>query len=236
AASPSTVRGPGTVRAGGAPGTRAPGVPGARPALRGQSAGRGGATAEPPRTAVAGEPAKTPSTTRAREPATVPGTTRVWSTARGRGIVKAPGIARAMGAGDARRVLLGAVGILDLVGQERREVGQLVQAGQAEALQEVRGRAVEDGAGLVFGARLLAQAAQGQGTHDRVTVDPPHGRDPRAADRLPVGDHGQRLQRGLGQPDLLPVADESLHHRCALLAGIEAPATRHLAQVEPPAL
>src|SRR5262245_33808465 len=226
---------PGTVRARGTARIRAPGVTGVRRTLRVQSAGRGGGTAAAPRTAGARETAKIPSTSRARETATVPGTTRVWSTARGRGIVKAPGIAWAMGAGDARRVLLGAVGILDLVGQERREVGQLVQAGQAEALQEVRGRAVEDGAGLVFGARLLDQAAQGQGTHDRVTVDTPHGRDPRAAERMPVGDHGQRLQRGLGQPDLLPVADESLHHRCALLAGIEAPATRHLAQVESPA-
>src|SRR5262249_5937298 len=151
--------GPAPARAGGPARTRAPGATGVRRTPRAQSAGRGGGPAEAPRPAGARETAKIPSTSRARETATVPGTTRVWSTARGRGIVKAPGIAWAMGAGDARRVLLGAVGILDLVGQERREVGQLVQAGQAEALQEVRGRAVEDGAGLVFGARLLDQAA-----------------------------------------------------------------------------
>src|SRR5579859_2423772 len=61
--------------------------------------------------------------------------------------------------------------ILDLVGQKRREVGQLLQAGQAEPFQEVAGRPVEDRAGLVFGPGLLDQAAQRQGAHHRVAVD-----------------------------------------------------------------
>src|SRR5262249_44640285 len=63
---------------------------------------------------------------------------KVQNAARTGGTAKAPGVARVQSAGDAWRVLLGAVGILDLVGQERREVGQLIQAGQAEALEEVR--------------------------------------------------------------------------------------------------
>src|SRR5215831_11554268 len=153
-------------------------------------------------------------------------------------IARVPGTRRVLGglsvlgAAEARDAFLGAIGILDLVGQERGEFGQLIQPGQAEPFQEVPGRAVQDGAGLMLGARLLDQAPQGQGAHHAVTVDAAHRRDPRPADRLPVGDHGQRLQCGLGQPDLLPVADEALHHRCALLAGVEAPAARHLTQVE----
>src|SRR5258705_9357 len=159
--------------------------------------------------------------------ARIPGTLRalggpsVLRTAGVLGTVGVPGAAGVLGTVSARDAFLGAVDVLDLVGQEGREVGQLIQADQAESFQEVPGRAVEDGAGLVLGARLLDQAPQGQGAHHAVTVDAAHRRNPRPADRLPVGDHGQRLQRGLGQPDLLPIADEALHHRCALLAGIE---------------
>ncbi len=60
--------------------------------------------------------------------------------------------------------------------------------------------------------------------------------DPRPADRLAVGDHGQGLQRRLGEPHLLPAGDEALHHRGTFLAGVEPPSTRHLAQVVPAAL
>src|SRR6266487_856795 len=179
---------------------------------------------------------RVPSTARVRSTARILSAARVQSIARVKSTAKVRSTARAWSTRDVRGVFLGAVGILDLIGQEGREVGQVVQAGQAKPFQEVPGRAVEDGAGFVFGARLLDQAAQRQGAHHPVTVDPPYGGDACPADRLPVGDHGQRLQRGLGQPDLLPVAYEALHHRRTLLAGVETPASRHLTQVEPPAL
>src|SRR6185437_4608468 len=173
------------------------------------------------------------------------GVLRIVGVLRTVGVLRIVGVRCAVGArgtggaratGGAREAFLDTVDILDLIGQERRALGHLIQAGQAEPFQEVSGRAVEDGAGLVLGARLFDQAPQGQGAHHAVTVDAAHRRNPRPADRLPVGDHGQRLQRGLGQPDLLPVADEALYHRCALLAGIKAPAARHLTQVETTAL
>ena len=86
--------------------------------------------------------------------------------------------------------------------------------------------------GLGVGAGLLHQAAQHQRAHHAVAVDAADRGNPGPAHRLPVGDHGQRLQRRLGEPDLLAVADEALHDRSALLPRVEAPAARHLAQVE----
>src|SRR6266702_1660545 len=81
------------------------------------------------------------------------------------------------------RILL----VVDLVGQERRELGQLVQAGQAEPLQEVPGGAEQDGAGLLVGSRLLDQPAQAQRAHPAVAVDAAHRRHLGPADGLPVG-------------------------------------------------
>ena len=84
----------------------------------------------------------------------------------------------------------------------------------------------------MLGARLLHQPAQRQRAHDRVAVDAADRRHPRPADRLPVGDHGQGLQRRLGEAHLLAVAHEPLHHRRALLARVEPPPPGHVAQVE----
>src|SRR6516164_8674152 len=126
--------------------------------------------------------------------------------------------------------------VLDVLRQERREIRQVLQAGQAQPLQEVPGGPVQDRAGLGVGARLLDQAAQHQRAHHAVAVDAAHGRDAGPADRLPVGHHGQGLQRRLGETDLLPVAHEPLDQRGAVLAGIEPPAPRNLAQVEAAAL
>src|SRR5215471_6385058 len=126
--------------------------------------------------------------------------------------------------------------VLDVFRQERREVRQVLQAGQAQPLQEVRRGPVQDGAGLGIGAGFLDQAAQHQGAHHAVAVDPADGRDAGPADRLAVGHHGQGLQRSLGEADLLPVADEPLDQRRAILARVEPPAAGDLAQVKAAAL
>src|ERR1700723_297440 len=65
--------------------------------------------------------------------------------------------------------------VLNVLGQERREVGQVLQAGQAQPLQEIPGGPVQDGAGFGVGAGLLDQAAQHQGAHHAVAVDPADG-------------------------------------------------------------
>ena len=148
--------------------------------------------------------------------------------ARGRSGVAPPGQHRQV----SLALIDGILDVLDMLGQEGREFGQFLQAGQAEPLQEVAGGAVQDGPGLGLGARLLDQAAQGERAQHAVAVDPADRGHPGPADRLPVGDHGQGLQGGLGEPDLLAVPDEALHHRGALGPGVEAPAARHLAQVE----
>ena len=122
--------------------------------------------------------------------------------------------------------------IVDLLGQERSELGQLVQAGQAEPLQEVCGRAEQDRPGLLVGASLLDQAAQRERTHDAVAVDAAYRGHLRPADRLTVGHDGQGLQCRLSQPDLLAVSDELLHHRRILGPGVITPAARHFAQLE----
>src|SRR5215475_14466461 len=100
--------------------------------------------------------------------------------------------------------------VVELIGQERRELGQLVQARQAQALEEVRGRAEQDRSGLVIGARLFDQAAQRQRAHDPIAVDPADSRHLSSADRLTVCHHGQGLECCLSEPDLLAVPDELL--------------------------
>ena len=99
------------------------------------------------------------------------------------------------------------------VGEVRRQLGQLVERGDADPLQEVAGGAVEVGAVLAVLAGLLDQPAGEQGAHHAVDVDAADRRDPGPGDRLLVGDHGQRLQRGLGEPGLLAVEDEPLDDR-----------------------
>jgi hypothetical protein len=49
---------------------------------------------------------------------------------------------------------------------------------------------------------------------------------------LLVGHHRQRLERGLGEPRLLPVEHERLDDRRELLARVVPPATRDVAQLE----
>src|ERR1700691_2822778 len=116
--------------------------------------------------------------------------------------------------------------------QEGSEIREVLQARQPQAFQEVPGGPEEDGTGLRIRARLLGQAAQHQRAHHPVAVDPAHGRHPGPADRLTVGDDGQGLQGRLGQPDLLPVAHETLDQRGAILTGVVPPAARDLAQLE----
>src|SRR5215472_364989 len=122
--------------------------------------------------------------------------------------------------------------VLDVVGQERRKLGKLVQAGQAEPFEEVVGRAEQDGSGLRVRARLLDQAAQCERPHHAVAVHPAHSGHLGSAHRLPVGDDGQRLERGLGEPYFLAVAHEPLDHLRVLRPGVKAPAARDRAQLE----
>src|SRR5260370_2089424 len=124
--------------------------------------------------------------------------------------------------------------ILDVVRQERGKIRQLIEVPQADALEEVPGRAVQDRAGVRVGARLVDEPAQYQRPHDTVAVDPAHRRHPGPAHRLPVGDHGERFKRRLGEPHLLPVADEPLHHARPLRPALQPPAPCHLPPDEPP--
>src|SRR6266851_2680418 len=114
--------------------------------------------------------------------------------------------------------------VLNVLRQEGREIRQVIQAGQAQPLQEVRGGPVQDGPGLLVRAGLLGEAAQHQRAHHPVAVDAAHRRHARPAHRLAVGHHGQGLERRLGEADLLPVTDETLDQRRAILTGVEPPA------------
>ncbi len=71
-----------------------------------------------------------------------------------------------------------------------------------------------------------------QGAHDAVDVDAAHRRDPGPRDRLLVGHHRERLERGLGQPGLLALEHEALHRGRVGLAGVVAPPAGHVAQLE----
>src|SRR5258705_9765773 len=76
--------------------------------------------------------------------------------------------------------------VLNVLWQERREIGQILQAGQAQPLQEVPGGPVQDGTGLLVRPCFLGKAAQHQRAHDPVAVDAAHRRYPGPAHRLAV--------------------------------------------------
>src|SRR5713226_3544464 len=113
----------------------------------------------------------------------------------------------------ARGLINGILCVLDMIWQEGGELGQLLQAGQAQPLQEIPSGPVEDSPRLPFRARILHQSPQRQRAHYPVTVHPAHRRHPRPAHRLAVGHDGEGLQRRLSEPDLLPVTDKALHDR-----------------------
>src|SRR6478735_2589314 len=75
---------------------------------------------------------------------------------------------------------------IEIEGVELGEIGgelrELVEAAQAEPLEEVRRGAVEDRAGLVLAADLLDEAAREQSAHHAVDVDPTNGGDATTAD------------------------------------------------------
>ena len=61
-----------------------------------------------------------------------------------------------------------------------------------------------------------------QGADHPVDVHPAHRGDPRAGDRLPVGDHRQGLQRGAGELGPLAVEQQPLHERGVHIAGVHS--------------
>ena len=75
----------------------------------------------------------------------------------------------------------------------------------------------------------LDQPALEQRLHHRAGVHPAHVLDLRAGDRLPVGDDGQRLERGTGQPLRLH-PEEPPHELPAVGVGPELPAAGHLGE------
>ena len=122
------------------------------------------------------------------------------------------------------------------VGQVRRQLGQLVERGDADPLEEVAGRAVQVRAGLAVLAGLLDQAAGQQGAHHAVDVHAADRGHPGPGHRLLVGHDGEGLQRRLGEPRLLPVEHEALDDGGVLLARVVAPAAGDVAQLEAAAL
>ena len=129
------------------------------------------------------------------------------------------------------------LGLVQVLGQERgqRRAGRPGWPGRAAPGSS---RWCRNRIAPVSGS-VPSSAIRPRSTSVRITpsqLTPADRRHPGPADRLPVGDHRQRLQRRLGEPDLLAVADEPLDHRGALLAGVEAPAAGDLPQVEPAAL
>ena len=91
------------------------------------------------------------------------------------------------------------------------------------------------GPGLVVVTGLGDQTPGQQRPHHAVDVHPADRGDPGPRDRLLVRDHGQRLQRRLGQLGLLAVQHVRDDQVGVLLAGVVAPAAAELAQLEPAA-
>ena len=118
------------------------------------------------------------------------------------------------------------------VGQQRCDVGQVGQRRQPQPLQEQLGGRESRCAGVGVGAGLGDQPARQQRPHHRVDVDAAHRADPRPGHRLPVGDHGQRLQRGAGQLRPGAVEQQPLDVRRVPRPGVHPPAAAGLAQVD----
>ena len=92
---------------------------------------------------------------------------------------------------------IGPADVGEPLGRLRVERRQVVERGQAEALQELEAGAVEDRpAGRVGPALLDDEPAVEQAAHHVVRVDAADALDDAPRDRLAVGDDGQRLERG----------------------------------------
>src|SRR5512146_1351935 len=99
------------------------------------------------------------------------------------------------------------------VGVERRQV---LEGRQAEALQEVEARAVEDRAARRIRATQLRHEAPMEEAADRVVrIDAPDPLDDGLRDRLAIGDDGQGLEGGRREADGV-AADEAGEQRAAL--------------------
>ena len=120
-----------------------------------------------------------------------------------------------------------------LVRGELLQVGQLAQALEAEALEECLGGGVADGLGaLRVSARLSHEALVDEARDDAVGVDAADGLHALACHGLVVGDDGQGLERGLGEPAGVPAHDERLDLVVERRVGEQAPAAGDLAQLE----
>src|SRR5690348_14786838 len=118
---------------------------------------------------------------------------------------------------------LGIGNLVYVVGEEGSKRRQLVDAVQAQLLQEQRGRPVEERAALRLAATLFDQAARHERANHPVAVHAPDRGNPRAGHRLLVGHHRQRLERRLRQAYLLPIEHELLDVGGVLRPRIQPP-------------
>ena len=96
------------------------------------------------------------------------------------------------------RIVAGRGGELDVNAPQLVGGGEFVQSLQPEMLEEKLRGAVEPGpAGGVGFAANLDQFALDERLHDTIDGDATNLLDFRAGDRLPVGDDGEGLQRGM---------------------------------------
>ncbi len=113
---------------------------------------------------------------------------------------------------------------------ELAQRGQRGQVLQREELEELAGGAVEDGpARLLLLAEDLDELPLQQRLHHRAAVDAADLLDLGAGHRLPVGDDGQRLERGAGEPLRLHLEEAAGEGR-VVGRGAELPAARHLVE------
>src|SRR6195952_3242593 len=110
---------------------------------------------------------------------------------------------------------------------------KVLEGGEPEPFDEQLGGAVQQSAGFGVLPDFFDQAARDQSADDAVDVDATDTGDAGPGDRLPVGDDGQSFQGRSGQPALLAARDETFDHRGEPVAGVEAPAAAHLAQLDP---
>ncbi|CAB4973770.1 unannotated protein [freshwater metagenome] len=76
---------------------------------------------------------------------------------------------------------------------------------------------------------LLDETARNKGPDHAIDVHAPDRADPPSRDRLPVGDHGEGLERGLGEPRLLAVEHPALDEGRAFGPRVVAPSAGDLA-------